>query len=190
VTKTNASSAATGNCNWRVLRIDGPSGGHCAACGLPYWNQPAYRIPGVKGWLSSILCAESILFGVGCCRWCGEKLNGQAHQRFCSDECAKRSGEVPFGNGVRLLNWLAIHHPETYYAMTGGRPDGKCRSCGSVLPAEKRSDSQFCNSRCRMRFNRKSALLPTTPSCRNSANSASMLSRTYESENPGSTNTP
>src|ERR1700694_5339597 len=91
VTKTNASSAANGNCNWQVLRIDGPSGGNCAACGLPYWNQPAYRIPGVKGWLSSILCAESILFGVGCCRWCGAKLNGQAHQRFCSDECAKRS---------------------------------------------------------------------------------------------------
>jgi hypothetical protein len=115
---------------------------------------------------------------VGCCRWCGEKLNGQAHQRFCSDECSKHSGDVPFGNGVRLLNWLAIHHPETYHAMTGGQADGKCRSCGSVLPAEKRSDSQFCNSRCRMRFNRKSGLLPTTPSCRNSANSASMLSRT------------
>lgn len=185
------STTEVGNCNWQVLRADRPASGECEGCGLPHWAQAsAYRIPGVKGWFSSILCAEAVQFGSGRCRWCGEKLAGPAHQRFCDETCATNSARVPFGNGMRLLNWLAKHQPEAYCAMTHGEENGKCRCCGGVLPGSKRSDSQFCDDRCRMRFKRKSGTMATTQSPRNSANSDLVFSATYKSQKSGWMNTP
>lgn len=125
----------------------------CAACGLPGWAATTfYKIPGVAGRFHNIVCIECSLFGPGRCRWCGEKLGDHGSQRFHSETCRRASATVPFGNGVRVLEYLRRHHPGMLPQLS---LPGSCLNCGGPLVG-RRTDSRYCSDRCRKRNQRRS----------------------------------
>jgi len=140
--------------NWTALK-EVPPGQHgfprgtCESCGLGIWSEGAYKITGIKGYFCTILCFECHLFGSGKCRWCGEKL-GSGAQKFCSESHRKQSNETLFGNGTRLLNYLARHHPALYRQLTAKG----CEQCGYPL-TDKREGASFCSNRCTLRSRRE-----------------------------------
>jgi hypothetical protein len=136
--------------DWSSIRSEQAHSGVCECCGLPHWSRGTVcKLPRQRGWFCSIRCLESIVFGPGRCRWCGNELDGKSDRRFCDDACRRRSGETPFGNGTRLLAFICVHHPGLYRELTGNC----CAQCGDPL-AGKRRGARFCSDRCRVATNR------------------------------------
>ncbi len=140
--------------NWTALG-DIPPGqpgfprGNCESCGLYIWSDGSYKIPDRKGLYCTILCIECGLFGNGNCRWCGYKVGSS--KKFCNEVCRNQSNQTKFGNGVRLLNYLARYHPALYQQLTAKG----CENCFDPL-TDKREGASFCTSRCKVAFHRKS----------------------------------
>ena len=148
--------------DWNAIREipEGERGtprGFCESCSLYIWSDGALKIPGVRGRFCSILCVECQLFGSGICRWCGEKLDSGG-QKFCSQAHGKKSNETKFGDGTRLLGFLARNYPGLHHRLTH-RGDDFCLGCGDPL-GDKRSGAKFCDDRCRKRYCGSS---PTSP---------------------------
>ena len=123
--------------------------GTCESCSLYIWSEGAYQIPKRGGYFCTILCVECELFGNGNCRWCGRKLD--TAKKFCTDNCRTQSNSTKFGDGTRLLNYLARYHPATYRELSAK----SCENCGDPM-TDKREDASFCTSRCKVAFHRKS----------------------------------
>jgi hypothetical protein len=142
-----ADSRSTG---WTSL-LTHPRRGNCLACDLPHWSvTKAYALPRLRGWSCSISCVECTLFGSGRCRWCGILLLPSGSKRFCSDACRRRSGVVKFGDGTRLLQYLAKNDPERCRKISGAH---SCLRCGKTLTG-KRHDAIFCSGKCRKAYRR------------------------------------
>lgn len=144
--------------DWSALREIPPGEygqprGYCEDCGLYIWSDGALKVPGIRGLLCSVLCFECTLFGFGRCRWCGEKLSGAG--KFCSESHRKQSNETRFGDGTRLLNYLARRHPGLHRRLFG-QGQAACLACGDPLNS-KRADARFCSDRCKKAYQRKSA---------------------------------
>ena len=143
--------------NWSTLK-EVPPGEHgfprgtCESCSLYIWSEGGYKIPNRKGHYCTILCVECELFGNGNCRWCGYKLGSS--KKFCNETCRIQSNQTKFGDGTRLLNYLARYHPATYRELTAKG----CEECGDPMTG-KREGSRFCNDRCRKRFSATSRTL-------------------------------
>jgi len=140
--------------NWTALGDipPGESGfprGNCESCSLYIWSDGSYKIPDRKGLYCTILCIECGLFGNGNCRWCGFVV-GSA-KKFCNEMCRTQSNSTKFGNGTRLLNYLARYHPALYQTLTAKG----CKSCGDPM-TDKREGASFCTNRCKVAFHRKS----------------------------------
>ena len=127
----------------------GFSRGTCESCGLSIWSKGAYKITGIKGYFCCVLCFECHLFGHGKCRWCGTKLDSA--KKWCTDSCRNQSSSIKFGDGTRLLNYLARYHPALYRQLSAK----SCENCGDPM-TDKREDASFCTSRCKVAFHRKS----------------------------------
>lgn len=130
--------------------------GCCASCGLPLGNGvKAMRIPELPGLYHNIACAEQGIYERGC-RFCGEKLTSKSH--FCSERCASRDRAGYFGDGRRLIAWLAKHQPELVKSLEAGEEhpvaDRKCAYCGGSL-SDKRRDAKYCSDRCQKRDERQ-----------------------------------
>jgi endogenous inhibitor of DNA gyrase (YacG/DUF329 family) len=112
------------------------------------------RIPGLPGLYHNIACAEQGIYERGC-RFCGEKLTSKSH--FCSERCARRDRASCFGDGQRLIAWLAKHQPELVKITEPSeeRPveDRKCAYCGGSL-SDKRRHARYCSDRCQKRDER------------------------------------
>ncbi len=136
--------------DWSPLIVSNPAGS-CQTCGLSAVSLH-YKVPAIAGWFCSVLCVECSVFGPHRCRWCGTALDGKSDRRFCDESCARRSAAVRFGDGTRLLSYLARLFPSLCrkVLLTDER---RCAHCGAPL-AGKRSDSEFCDDRCRKRANR------------------------------------
>jgi predicted nucleic acid-binding Zn ribbon protein len=147
--------------------------GYCEGCGLHIWSNGAYKIPRLKGRFCSILCLECELFGPGKCRWCGEKLNASA--KFCGEACRKRSEQGKFGDGTRLLEFLARWHPNLYQHLIGNGSN-VCLRCGAAL-AGKRNDARFCSESCSKAYRRTSR---KSPKSGNSTDTDPVKSTGYE----------
>lgn len=150
--------------NWTALKEVPPGEhgfprGNCESCGLYVWSEGAYKITGIKGYFCTILCFECHLFGNGKCRLCGTKLDSA--KKWCTDSCRNQSSSIKFGDGTRLLNYLARYHPTTYRQLTAKG----CEQCGDPING-KRDGSRFCNDRCRKRY------LATSPTLAISGNNA------------------
>ena len=135
---------------WTALKEVPPgehgfSRGTCESCSLYIWSEGAYQIPKRRGYFCTVLCVECELFGNGNCRWCGRKLD--TARKFCTDNCRTQSNQTKFGDGTRLLNYLARYHPATYRELTAKG----CEECGDPLNG-KRDGSRFCTDRCRKRY--------------------------------------
>ncbi len=139
--------------NWKALK-EVPSGehgfprGNCESCGLYLWSEGAYKITGIKGYSCCVLCFECHLFGNGKCRWCGTKLDSA--KKWCTDSCRNQSSSIKFGDGTRLLNYLARYHPTLYKQLTAKG----CGHCGDPLTG-KRQGATFCSNRCTLRSRRE-----------------------------------
>jgi hypothetical protein len=150
--------------NWEALR-EIPAGsrgsprGYCESCRLYIWSDGGLKVPGVRGYYCTVVCLECQLFGSGKCRWCGDKLDSGA-QKFCSESHRKQSNETRFGNGTRLLAFLARKQPGAYHRLTH-RGDAFCLGCGDPL-GDKRSGAQFCDDKCRKRYCGTSPTSPKT----------------------------
>ncbi len=110
--------------NWAALRFsENGKRLHCESCGLPM--KEGLRVPGHRP-CCSIVCLECLLFGFGNCRWCGAQVEGKrGDTRHCSPECQKKDAAArktgpSFGNGDRLLLYLAAHFPAIHMQITGG----------------------------------------------------------------------
>jgi hypothetical protein len=137
--------------DWTAIQAI-PEHGRCQTCDLPSWSvATSYTIPGLRGWVCSIICAECGLFGDRLCRWCGLRLDSKA-SRFCGDRCRRQSNRVPFGNGQRLLRFLLVHSPGLFRQITRSERL-RCLHCKSQL-RDKRSDAKFCDDACRKAFRR------------------------------------
>ena len=123
--------------------------GTCESCGLSIWSKGAYKITGIKGYFCCVLCFECHLFGHGKCRWCGTKLDSA--KKWCTDSCRNQSSSIKFGDGTRLVNYLARYHPVLYRQLT----TRGCESCGDPL-TDKREGASFCSNRCTLRSRRES----------------------------------
>ncbi len=126
----------------------GKNRGTCESCSLYIWSEGGYRIPNRKGYFCTILCAECELFGNGNCRWCGTKLDSA--KKWCNDNCRSQSNQTRFGDGTRLLNYLARYHPVLYRQLTAKG----CEQCGDPL-TDKREGASFCSNRCTLRSRRE-----------------------------------
>ena len=144
--------------NWSALR-EIPAGsrgsprGYCESCRLYIWSDGGLKIPGVRGFYCTVVCLECHLFGSGKCRWCGDKLDSGA-QKFCSESHRKQSNETRFGDGTRLLGFLARKQPGAYHLLVH-RGDAFCLTCNDPLDG-RRDGARFCNDRCKIRYWRKS----------------------------------
>ncbi len=153
--------------NWTAL-LEVPPGqpgsprGNCESCGLYIWSDGSYKIPDRKGHYCTISCIECELFGHGKCRWCGYKV-GSA-KKFCNETCRNQSNQAKFGDGTRLLNYLARHNPSFYRHLTAST----CKNCDDPL-SDKRKGASFCTNRCKVAFHRKSG---TNGKSRNNRNTA------------------
>ena len=140
--------------NWTAL-LEIPLGEHgknrgtCESCSLYIWSEGGYKIPNRKGYFCTILCIECELFGNGNCRWCGYKVGSS--KKFCNETCRTQSNSTKFGDGTRLLNYLARYHLALYRQLTARG----CEECGDPI-TDKREDASFCTDRCKVAFHRKS----------------------------------
>ena len=140
--------------NWTALKEvpPGESGfprGTCESCSLYIWSEGGYKIPNRKGYYCTILCVECELFGNGNCRWCGYTVGSS--KNFCTETCRNQSNQTRFGDGTRLLNYLARHNPNLYRHLTAPT----CQNCDDPL-SDKRKGASFCTNRCKVAFHRKS----------------------------------
>ena len=126
----------------------GLSRGKCESCNLYLWSEGGYSIPKHGGLFCTILCVEVELFGNGKCRMCGTKLDSA--KKWCNDGCRNQSNSTKFGNGVRLLNYLARYHPALYRQLTAKG----CEQCGDPI-TDKREGASFCSNRCTLRSRRE-----------------------------------
>ncbi len=136
--------------------------GNCESCGLYIWSEGGYSIPKRKGHYCTILCVECELFGNGNCRWCGYTVGSS--KKFCNETCRTQSNQTKFGDGTRLLNYLAHYHPALYRQLTAKG----CENCGDPM-TEKREGASFCTNRCKVAFHRKSGNGSTSGNKRNTA---------------------
>ena len=136
--------------NWKAL-LEVPPGergfprGTCKSCSLYIWSEGAHQIPKLAGYFCTIVCIECELFGNGNCRWCGYKVGSS--KKFCNETCRTQSNQTRFGDGTRLLNYLARYHPALFRQLTAKG----CEHCGDPLNG-RRDGSRFCNDRCRKRY--------------------------------------
>ena len=170
--------------NWNAIREipEGERGtprGFCESCSSYIWSDGALKIPGVRGRFCSILCVEVQLFGPGRCRWCGEKLDSGG-QKFCCESHRKQSNETRFGDGTRLLNYLAQRHPGLHRRLLS-QGQAVCLTCDDPLNS-KRADARFCSDRCKKSYQRKSA---TSSKSGNSRDTDLMESSSYEGPKNG-----
>ena len=122
--------------------------GKCESCSLYIWSEGTYQIPKHGGYFCTILCIECELFGNGKCRWCGYGVGSS--KKFCNETCRIQSNQTKFGDGTRLLNYLARYHPATYRELTAKG----CENCGDPL-TDKRQGASFCSNRCTLRSRRE-----------------------------------
>ena len=154
--ETNNKSGGRRVVDWEPLRVIPPGEpglprGFCESCALYIWVEGGYKIPGVRGLFCSVLCFECSLFGLGKCRWCGEKLEGAG--KFCGDACRKKSEPAKFGDGARLLNFLSYARPGIYRRLTGENGT-VCLGCRATL-TDKRKDANFCSMQCKSSYHRQ-----------------------------------
>ena len=140
--------------NWTALKEVPPgehgfSRGICESCSLYIWSEGAYQIPKHAGYYCTVLCIECGLFGHSKCRWCGYKTGSS--KKFCNETCRTQSNQTKFGDGTRLLNYLARYHPVLYRQLTAKG----CQNCDDPL-SDKRKGASFCTNRCKVAFHRKS----------------------------------
>jgi predicted nucleic acid-binding Zn ribbon protein len=132
--------------------------GRCESCGITLGNGiKAMRIPGLPGLYHNILCAEQGIHERGC-RFCGEKL--KSNSRFCDDRCVSKAQACCFGDGTRLIAWLAKHEPELVKSLEPCEvqpvEDRKCAYCGDSL-SDKRHHARYCSDRCQKTHERQRA---------------------------------
>ena len=150
--------------------------GSCEGCGLPIQGERAYRVPKLRGIFCSIACIETVLFGEGRCRWCGDKMDKpymSVDSRLCDEDCSTayyahvlgdRAARV--GSGKRFLLWLQRTQPAIYRQILGGndKSEGRCRNrkCrrgenGQPASLEHlRSGARFCCEACSEQARRNS----------------------------------
>ena len=140
--------------NWKAIKEvplgeHGKNRGTCESCSLYIWSDGGYKIPNRKGHYCTILCVECELFGNGNCRWCGYVVGSS--KKFCNETCRTQSNSTRFGNGTRLLNYLARYHPVLYKQLSAK----SCENCFDPM-TDKREGASFCTNRCKVAFHRKS----------------------------------
>jgi predicted nucleic acid-binding Zn ribbon protein len=153
--------------------------GRCESCGTTLGNGiKAMRIPGLPGLYHSVLCAEQGIYERGC-RFCGEKLASNSH--FCSDKCANKAQACCFGDGTRLIAWLAEHAPELVKAHGLAEDytleERKCGWCDGTL-GNRRRQARFCSERCQKAHERQQAATGTRePGIRQETPTAVLISQ-------------
>ncbi len=113
--------------NFDLFRSDG---GMCAFC---TWQKVRYAIPHL-GSYCSMECLETVLCGLGRCRWCGKRMENpytSVDSRLCSEDCSANyyayvlgDRTAALGSGKRFLAWLQQHQPAIYAKVAGLRESG------------------------------------------------------------------
>jgi len=87
---------------------------HCSACGL---IGAEFEAPKVSGTYCNMACAETVLFGIDKCRWCGTNMSERTYtsieSRLCTKDCSasywdhiKGDRSAALGAGTRYRLWV------------------------------------------------------------------------------------